>query len=299
MQKQHTPLETDAINRFFDTIDFEPYHVYPYGSLFELVPEPGLKWLHYHDFLELGRCVKGSGTFCIENEMHKLQAPCYCIIYSGMYHSAQSNPYDKSTWHFLYIDLPYFLSRIDETSKSNLKGLNWKNFSFKTLFSKKQSPIMASIIDVIFEEACAKRENSDEVISGLLLSLLTIHSREMTQNLEQKTENYVIEKIMPAISYIQSNYGEKITIDKLSGLCYISNTSLRNYFHEFAKISPMEYLHLVRIKHSSIMLITTNKQIMEIAYECGYPTISSFNRKFFEYYKISPKEYRKQNKEIK
>jgi len=299
MQNQHSSLENLSVNRFFDTIDFGLEHTFPSGSLIVNEPEPNLNWLHYHNFLEIGRCFEGSGTFCVENKLYKYQAPCCCIVYGGMYHSAQSNPYNKAKWNFAYLDLPYYLSKIDETINNSFKGLSWSNYSFEIIFSKNQNPIIYSIINAIFDEISSKKENSDYVISGLILSLLTIHSREMTLNMEKRADYTIIEKITPAISYVQSNYGEKITIEKLSSLCYVSNTSLRKLFQEFAKMSPLEYIHSVRIKHASILLLTTKKQIMDVAYECGYPTISSFNRKFFEHYKISPKEYRKQNKELK
>jgi AraC-like DNA-binding protein len=53
------------------------------------------------------------------------------------------------------------------------------------------------------------------------------------------------------------------------------------------------------MKAALIMLKNSRKQILEIAYSCGYPTLSSFNRTFKSTFGIPPSKWRKFNREVK
>ena len=113
----------------------------------------------------------------------------------------------------------------------------------------------------------------------------------------KKADFDVIKQINPALNYINSHFSEKISLSKLSELCFISEATLRRYFYEYVKMSPHQYIHKVRMKHAKIMLATSQTSIIDIALSTGYPTISSFNRQFLKQYKISPSTYRKQKEE--
>ena len=54
-----------------------------------------------------------------------------------------------------------------------------------------------------------------------------------------------------------------------------------------------KYVNLLRINKSKKMLETTAKSVTEIALECGYSSLRSFNRTFLAQEKITPTEYKK------
>jgi AraC-like DNA-binding protein len=70
-------------------------------------------------------------------------------------------------------------------------------------------------------------------------------------------------------------------------------TNFRRVFKSTMGMSPSEYLHLVRVKMASILLLNSNDSILEISLKVGYPTLSSFNRQFGKIIGIPPREWRK------
>ena len=126
---------------------------------------------------------------------------------------------------------------------------------------------------------------------------MTYNNKNAKKTETKKADFDVIKQINPALNYINSHFSEKISLSKLSELCFISEATLRRYFYEYVKMSPHQYIHKVRMKHAKIMLATSQTSIIDIALSTGYPTISSFNRQFLKQYKISPSTYRKQKEE--
>jgi AraC family transcriptional activator of mtrCDE len=107
-----------------------------------------------------------------------------------------------------------------------------------------------------------------------------------------------IKKISPAIKCITDNYANEINIHTLAQLCFMSMTNFRRIFKSATGKSPGEYLHTVRIKMASIMLLNSNDSILEISLKVGYPTVSSFNRHYKDILGMSPRDWRKQKKPL-
>ena len=53
------------------------------------------------------------------------------------------------------------------------------------------------------------------------------------------------------------------------------------------------FLNFVRINKSTKLLLKTDMQITDIAFEVGYNTVKTFNRNFLKYQKMLPTEFRK------
>lgn len=292
-QSSYDVAANDSIDRFIDNSEFTGYHVYPFDHLWVDNPQPKLSWAHAHNFLEIGRCNKGSGTFLIDSKLYRIEPRCCAITYPGQYHSAQSNPFDISEWNYLYVDLKYYLTFVGEDVKKEIKGLGYENYDFPGVVNEKNHPQILRVVDAIFNECEKVSPCRDEILSGLIVSLLLLHSRLMTPAKKTIRSDAFMKRISPAISYLNNHYGENVTIDKLCELCFVSPATLRRDFVACSGKSPAEYLHGVRIKNAAVMLANTDKRIIDISAEVGYPTVSSFNRKFSEHYGVSPRDYRK------
>jgi AraC-like DNA-binding protein len=285
--------QSKITTQFFDKHNFSDIPIYPTKYLWTDHPETNTCWMHAHAHLEIGRCVKGSGIFNINGNVLRINAPCSMIVYGGEFHSAQSNILDPCECNYLYIDLNAFLSRFDESVIAKIKGLDWQSYDFNHIFDNNTNTKITTLIDQMFEEAINVEEGYLEKFGCLLIALLIEHSRIMKKSENKKVDFDIIKQINPALNYINSHFNEKISLTKLSELCFISEATLRRYFYDYVKMSPNQYIQKVRMKNAKIMLSTTKAPIIDIALSIGYPTISSFNRQFQKQYNISPSAYRK------
>ena len=72
----------------------------------------------------------------------------------------------------------------------------------------------------------------------------------------------------------------------------MSPASFRRKFKEAMGITPLDYIHAVRIERACGMLRTGNLSILEISLAVGFESISSFNRQFMTIMGVSPNQYR-------
>mgnify|MGYP001591889258 FL=1 len=115
-------------------------------------------------------------------------------------------------------------------------------------------------------------------IKLLLEELLILLNREIKQYNFQPENNIKDEKVLSIISYINKNYMENITIQMLSGRCYISKSYLVHLFKYKTGFTIMEYLNKKRISVAQQMLSTKKYNIRAVGELVGYNNLTSFSR---------------------
>lgn len=92
--------------------------------------------------------------------------------------------------------------------------------------------------------------------------------------------------------YMRNNFEKSITLEELAE---VANLSVYYYSHSFrrqAGMPPIEYLIQTRMERAKTLLISTSKNISEIAYEVGYSSSASFINQFTRRIGLTPKSYR-------
>lgn len=102
------------------------------------------------------------------------------------------------------------------------------------------------------------------------------------------------EILTPAILYIRENYNDNtISNEQLSKLSGISVIYFRKLFSQLLHVSPMKYIHNIRMEKAKEMLLGDYTSISDIAEELGFSSIYSFSRTFKKATGFSPTDYHK------
>ena len=92
--------------------------------------------------------------------------------------------------------------------------------------------------------------------------------------------------------YIESHYGEEVTLERLSDRCGVNRTTLVSRVQQATGMTPREYLLHHRMTVAKKHLAFTDVPIKEIALRCGYKTVQHFGRAFREREGLTPAAYR-------
>lgn len=91
---------------------------------------------------------------------------------------------------------------------------------------------------------------------------------------------------------IQQNLYVNLTIGELAHLCGMITSTFKRRFYEVFKESPKKYISKEKLEKASKMLTVKDIRISDVAYDCGYDSISTFNRAFKTYFGKSPSSFR-------
>ena len=91
---------------------------------------------------------------------------------------------------------------------------------------------------------------------------------------------------------INNNIYSSLSIDEFAHLCGMSVSSFKRKFNNTYNESPKKYISKMKLEKASKMLVLDNARISDVAYDCGFETISTFNRSFKTHFGISPSGYR-------
>ena len=158
---------------------------------------------------------------------------------------------------------------------------------------------MQTIILRIVEEVSEKKEHYRLIVYSLMSELFALLLREEINQDKSRVSRFDGIKranlIAPALSKIFADYDKRITIDELANLCKISKYHFCRMFKEEMGITAVQYITRYRIALAEALLADENKNVDEIAYQCGFDDLSYFYRCYKKIKGSSPNSTRKKN----
>ncbi len=99
-----------------------------------------------------------------------------------------------------------------------------------------------------------------------------------------------VEKI---ISFINGNYTRTISLQEIASMAAMNRSAFCRYFKEQTGKTFMEYVMEMRIGYACKLLALEETNIYNISMECGFDSITHFNRIFKRSMKYTPTQYQK------
>ena len=101
--------------------------------------------------------------------------------------------------------------------------------------------------------------------------------------------------IREAITFMEHNYHQEITVENLSDVCKLNRSYFSKLFKESMGCPPQEFLIRLRLSKAAELMKTTSHSIGDVSMMCGYPNQLHFSRAFKKRYGCSPREWRAEN----
>ena len=100
------------------------------------------------------------------------------------------------------------------------------------------------------------------------------------------------DRLADVYKHITTNYHNDISLEEIAKVANLSPTAFCRLFKQRTNRHFVEYLNEVRISNACKFLLETSLNVSEIAFQCGYKTLSNFNKIFKKTTGLAPKEYR-------
>lgn len=288
--------------RFYDLPQEEPYLLF-YGPGWRReygYDEDGklIEGQHFHNCLEIGICLKGNGILQYNSVQIPYKENTVSIVPKNMPHTTLNEAGRYSDWIWLFIDETSFLSDIfphDKKLTQLIRRINCRTLCLRDQKSK----FFRDIVQMIIKERERHEPYYRERIHAMIIEILFMIGREnwnyvTGKKIEGRDESW---KFSEALSYIEQHYREMISIADIASSAGLSESYFRAVFRANMNISPLEYLNMIRIQKACEIMLHSSDTIENVAFKCGFSTISTFNRNFQKYLHASPMEWRKVHQE--
>lgn len=102
-----------------------------------------------------------------------------------------------------------------------------------------------------------------------------------------------LQQLLPAIRYIDSHIGQRLTLSELAATVYLSPNYFCNVFSSAMGISPIAYINQRRITYAKEYLLLTTLPVQKIAPMVGIENPFYFSNLFRKLVNLSPLQYRR------
>lgn len=113
-----------------------------------------------------------------------------------------------------------------------------------------------------------------------------------------ETKEFYKNRLQQVVSYLRTQYNEKISIENLEELSNFSYRNLQRIFKAHYNETIGAYVTRVKVESSAKLLLFTNDDIKEIAEKVGYADVQSFSKSFKKYFGITPAIYRTKKEKL-
>lgn len=132
-------------------------------------------------------------------------------------------------------------------------------------------------------------ETSFDIIKGYLYLIVGDFDKQASYiETEHATANILLGKIF---EFVSRNYKNSCTLKDLEQELGYNYVYLSRYFKSLTGITYNQYVQSCRITEACRLLQTSEKNLLDIAFECGYNSPRSFYRNFQSITHSTPSEY--------
>lgn len=278
------------------------YRTYHLPAEFPLLVLDGEAWrispvrssrLHIHNCLEVGICHDQNGHMIMGSEEIAFHPDYVTCIARNVPHTTWSEPGEHSLWSYLYIDAVALLGSQGIARMPNLSAMHHMLATCHFVLPPGEFPWAAPLLRAVLEEYRSKEAGFQNAIRALLelFFIRLVRIEEKTPVPEKDEPSLAV--LTPALDYLHTHYATDFSMEDLADLCHISPTHFRRLFHTQIGMSPLMFLHQLRILKSCSLLKSTNSTISDIAIAVGYTSLSSFNLFFRRFMNTTPSQWRK------
>lgn len=234
---------------------------------------------HTHSHYEMTLYTQFNGAIIINGEVIKIKNPTVVLV-------------SPSDFHRILVD--------NENNASLFTKIGFYEKVIKnSSYTLPEHPIILEnanshplIINLFEEIYCAKIDNDylTVLIQAAMLYIIK-HGKSIKPAPSGKKHELVIN----VLRYVNQNFTSDITLNSTADNFSVSSQYLSSVFSDEVGLGFSAYITDLRLKLAADLLKTSDRNITEICYDCGYRNLSHFLRSFRQMYNMSPKEYKKRN----
>jgi AraC-like DNA-binding protein/mannose-6-phosphate isomerase-like protein (cupin superfamily) len=251
-----------------------------------------VKW-HYHKEVEFLHVLKGELTAFCANERLILREGDICLFGANEpHHTIQTDA--EISYLVFQIDLHQYWDQSTLGSMRHfsevIRPLSALNYIYRTNSEVRETTAM--LIKDIQQEMNEKQLGYELAVSSRFKNILLLLLRNDNEFKLHYSDNGLIDRMQPALDYVDKHLGEKLTIEALSKTMNMSYTYFIKQFKTAVGMPFTDYVTYKRIKKAEQQLLTGTASIAEIAEAVGMTNLGHFYDMFRRINDCTPRQFK-------
>ncbi|SFR55454.1 AraC family transcriptional regulator [Maribacter stanieri] len=264
-------------------------------SPFRLLHDPKLSHLffwHFHPEYELVYIENANGTRHVGDHISEFEETDLVLIGSNIPHLnfdyGVNTDYRKEVLHIKPSFKNTFVDPLPELQSLNrLLDLSRYGIAFHGETKKEVGNLLKELHTLKpFEYFMAIMSILKRLSQSNEFELL--HKKPYKNRYSKKEQS----RIRDIYALIDERYQGKISVDEVAKFCNLTKPAFCRYFKKATGSTFIEFLNQYRISQSKRMLLT-GKNVTETCFECGFESLSYFNRTFKKVTGENPSAFKK------
>jgi AraC-like DNA-binding protein/mannose-6-phosphate isomerase-like protein (cupin superfamily) len=246
---------------------------------------------HYHPEYELTLIVEGRGRRLVGDSHENFEQGDWVLMGPELPHTWVSDGSQQDTMVAVVVQFPaQFVARF--TDLEELSAINKLLVQARrgiAFIGEKPASLMEHM------KRLPQKSGVEKMISLLhILGELTqiSHKSLASPGYQPLRGNENENRINKVCQYVQKHAATQLSIQEAASLIHLSPGAFCKFFKRITGKTFSDYVNDIRIAQVCKQLMTTDKQIAEIAYENGFETLTYFNRVFLKKTGVQPRQYR-------
>lgn len=255
--------------------------------------------LHWHHNTEIAYFLRGGFRARVGEEVLDVHAGDLILVNSGQLHWLGEKTVGEGKGVSLVADMDFW--------KGYMADLDSYEFDLALCPQKVEDlkGLMAELYDAAGAFARAsEREDANEValvalrMESIVCSIYYLLGRYFSHVRVEEFSTGINgwrSSLRDVVRYVDTHYTDPITLKEVASLHGYSAEYLTRRFKKELGVTFKAYVNSMRMEHARRLLDYSDKNILDVAVESGFPDTRAFTQQFVRFYNMTPKEYRLRN----
>ena len=242
---------------------------------------------HWQKEIELVYVKNGEASFHVADQSFIARTGDLVICESGQIHYSDSYN-TQNHLDFLIFDTNVISSRYHNPHFKNVL------VTAEELEEMGLNTSLERVFSLVARELDKKQPYYKDIITAAIREFWFLLKRELPREEKAKDDrrrSRLLEEFQELLDYIDKHYAEDLTLDHAASMLHFSPSHFSKTFKKLMGMNYVTYVNMVRIEQAIQMLSANQYRMIDIALECGFSNIRSFNRTFKEITGYTPTDF--------
>ncbi|MBN1673954.1 MAG: helix-turn-helix domain-containing protein [Kiritimatiellae bacterium] len=245
-----------------------------------------------HNGLEIGYCHEGEGVLLVGDRVFPFGPRYVSVVPPLSPHSTLSRKGTRSLWSIFLTD-PASLLGAPGSDEALYDTTFFSAPGFPNLLSPARHPEIERLAAKILQENERRDTHYEQAIRAycraLLVELSRVAGGAPAHGPAFRAD--LLERVRPALEYVQANYAGNLSVSTLAALCHMSKPRFHSVFRQAMGKAPHQHLTEFRVAMACLELMRDEKTVETIAWDNGFSSVPCFVRSFKDILGAAPRTW--------